>query len=111
MGKLENLMRFGLMREPAPTVLVAALFPCCLAEWDPRYTPQEQAWLKTEEGNFLLDEWWKFADGHIAIHESQGPTFVKQFHKRTHSGRTELETTLDQHYFYVPKLSSISKAV
>jgi hypothetical protein len=43
----------ALMRGPAPTVLMAALFPCPLAEWDPRYTPQEQAWFKTEEDNFL----------------------------------------------------------
>jgi hypothetical protein len=35
--------------------------------------------------------------------------FVKQFHEGTHPGQTALETTLAQH-FYVPKLSSISKA-
>jgi hypothetical protein len=36
--------------------------------------------------------------------------FVNQFHEGTHSGQTALETTLALH-FYVPKLSSISKAV
>jgi hypothetical protein len=61
-------------------------------------------------GNFLPNGWWKFASGHIAIPESLAPTFVKQFHEGTHSGWTALETTLAQ-YFYVPKLSSISKAV
>jgi hypothetical protein len=76
----------------------------------PQYTPQEQAWFKTEEGNFLPDGWWKFADGHIAIPESLAPTFVKEFHEGTPSGKTAPETTLAQH-FYVPKLSSISKAV
>jgi hypothetical protein len=96
-------------RGPAPTVLTAALLPRPLAEWDPWYTPQEQAWFKTE-GNFLPDGWWKFADGHIAIPESLAPTFVKQFHEGTPSGQTALETTLAQH-FYVPKLSSVSKAV
>jgi hypothetical protein len=45
-----------------------------------------QAWFKTEERNFLLDRWWKFADGHIAISESLAPTFVKKFHEGTHSG-------------------------
>jgi hypothetical protein len=65
---------------------MAALFPCPLAEWDPRYIPQEEAWFQTEKGNFLLDGWWKFADGSIAILESLAPTFVKQFHKGTHSG-------------------------
>jgi hypothetical protein len=84
------------------------LFP--LSEWDPWYTPQKQGWFKTEEGNFLLSRWWKFADGHIAIPESLAPIFVKQFHDGTHSGRIALETTLTQH-FYVPKLSSISKTV
>jgi hypothetical protein len=51
-----------------------------------------------------------FANGHIAIHESLAPTFVKQFHEGTHSGPTVLNTTLAQ-YFYVLKLSSISKAI
>jgi hypothetical protein len=81
-----------------------------LAEWDPWYTPQEQAWFKTEEGNFLSDGWWKFVDGCIAIPESLAPTFVKQFYEGTHSGQSALETTLAQH-FCVPRLSSISKAV
>jgi hypothetical protein len=53
----------ALTRGPAPTVLTAALFPCPLAKWDPCYTPQEQAWFKTQEGNFLPNGWWKFADG------------------------------------------------
>jgi hypothetical protein len=87
---------------------MAALFPCPLAEWASQYTPQEQAWFKTEEGNFLLGGWWKFSDGCIAIPESLAPTFVKQFHEGTHSGQTALETTLAQH-FYVPKLSSIRR--
>jgi hypothetical protein len=100
----------ALMRQPAPTALITALFPCLLAEWDPWYTQQEQAWFKAEEGNFLPDGWWKFADGCIAIPESLAPTFVKQFHEGTHSGQTVLETTLAQ-YFFVPKLSSIRKAV
>jgi hypothetical protein len=65
---------------------MAALFPYPLAEWDPRYTPQNQAWFKTEEGNFLLDGWWKLADSHIAIPESLAPSFVKKLHKGTHSG-------------------------
>jgi hypothetical protein len=69
---------------------MAALFPCPLAEWDPQYTPQEQAWFKMEERNFLTDGWWKFAKDHIAISESLVPTFVKQFHKGTHSGKTAL---------------------
>jgi hypothetical protein len=81
-----------------------------LAEWDPWFTPQEQAWFKTEEGNFLPNRWWKFADGRIAMPESLAPTFVKQFHKGTHSGQSALKTTLAQQ-FYVPRLSSISKAV
>jgi hypothetical protein len=98
------------MSGPAPTVLTAVLFPCPLAEWDPWYTPQEQAWFKTEQGNFLLDGWWKFADGHLAKSESLAPTFVKQFHEGIHSGKTALKTTLAQH-FYVPKLSMISKAI
>jgi hypothetical protein len=38
------------------------------------------------------------------------PTFVKQFHEGTYSGRIALKTTLAQH-FYVPKLSNISKTV
>jgi hypothetical protein len=80
------------MRGPAPTALTSALFPCPLAEWDPQYTPQEQDWFKTEEGNFLLNSWWKFADGCITIPESLAPTFVKQFHDRTHARKTALET-------------------
>jgi hypothetical protein len=76
----------ALTRRPAPTVLTAVLFSCPLAEWDLRYTPQEQAWFKTEEGNFLPNRWWKFADGCVVITESLAPTFVKQFHKGTHSG-------------------------
>jgi hypothetical protein len=36
------------------TSLTAALFPSPLATWDPWYLSQEQAWFKTEEGNFLL---------------------------------------------------------
>jgi cbb3-type cytochrome oxidase subunit 3 len=100
----------ALMRELAPSVLTAALFPCLLAEWYPRYTPQEQASFKTEKESFLPDRWWKFANGCITIPESLAPMFVKQFHKGTHSGQTTLKTTLAQH-FYVPMLSSISKAV
>jgi hypothetical protein len=90
-------------------VLMAALFPCPLAEWDPQYTPQEQTWFKTEEGNFLPNGWWKFGDGFIAIPELLAPTFVKQFHEGAHAEQTALKTTLTQH-FYIPKLSSISKA-
>jgi hypothetical protein len=71
----------ALLRRPAPTALITPLFPCALAEWNPKYTPQEQAWFKTKEGNFLPDGCWKFADGCIAILESLAPTFVKQFHK------------------------------
>jgi hypothetical protein len=66
-----------LMRGPAPTALTTALFPCLLTKWDPRYTPQEQEWFKTEEGNFVPDGWWKFADGSVAIPESLAPAFVK----------------------------------
>jgi hypothetical protein len=98
------------MRGSAPTVLTAALFPCPLAEWDPWYTPHEQALFKIEEGNFLSNGWWKFADSCVAISESLSPTFVKQFHEGTHLGQTALEITLAQH-FCVPKISSISKAV
>jgi hypothetical protein len=47
----------ALTRGPALIVLTAALFPCPSAEWDPQYTPQEQAWFKTEEGTFLPDGW------------------------------------------------------
>jgi hypothetical protein len=50
--------------------LAAALFLCPLAKWDPWYTSQEQAWFETEAEHFLLDGWWKFTDGHIAIPES-----------------------------------------
>jgi hypothetical protein len=67
-------------------------------------------WFETEERNFVLDVWWNFTDGHIAIPESLAPTFVKKFHEGTHSERTALKTTFAQH-FYVPKLSSISKTV
>jgi hypothetical protein len=34
---------------------MAAMFPCSLAEWDPWYKLEEQAWFKTEEGNFFPD--------------------------------------------------------
>jgi hypothetical protein len=88
----------ALTKGPAPAVLTAALFPCPLAEWDPQYTPQEQAWFKTEEGNFLPNRWWKFVDGHITIPESLTSTFINQFHKGTYSGQTALETTLAQHF-------------
>jgi hypothetical protein len=71
----------ALMREPAPTALTAALFLCPLIEWDPKCMPSQQAWFKTEEGNFIPDRWCKFADGHIAIPESLAPAFVKQFHE------------------------------
>jgi hypothetical protein len=90
--------------------LAAALFLCPLSKWDSWHTSQEQAWFETEGRNFLLDGWWKFTDGHIAIPESLAPTFVKQFHEGTHPGQIALETTLAQH-FYVPKPSSISKTV
>jgi hypothetical protein len=82
------------MRRPTPTVLTAALFPCSLTEWDPWYTPQEEACFKTEEGNFLSDRCWKFADGCIAIPESLASTFFKQFYEGTQSGSTALKTTL-----------------
>jgi hypothetical protein len=77
---------------------MAAMFPYPVAEWDPWYTPQEQAWFKTEEGNFLPNGWWKFADGCIAIHLSSSS--MKEL--------LQVEQTLN---FYVPMLSSISKAV
>jgi ribonuclease HI len=80
----------ALTRVPAPAVLTAALFLCPLAEWDSWYTPQEWAWFKAEEGNFLPNGWWKFTDNRIAIPEPLTPTFVKQFHEGTHSGRTPL---------------------
>jgi hypothetical protein len=88
---------------------MTALFPCPLAEWDSWYLPQEQDCLKTEEENFLPNGWWKFANGRIVIPQSLVPTFVKQFHEETHSGRIALETLAQ--YLYVPKLSSISKTV
>jgi hypothetical protein len=53
--------QMALVRGPVLTVLMAALFPCPLAEWFPWLTPQEQAWFKTEEGNLPPDGWWKFA--------------------------------------------------
>jgi hypothetical protein len=80
-------------RESVPTVLTAVLFPCPLDEWDPQYIPQEQAWFKNEEGNFLPNGLWKFADKCIAVSESLALTSVKQFHEGTHSMRTALETT------------------
>jgi hypothetical protein len=40
-------------REAKQVAVAAALLPCPLAKWDPWYTTQEQAWLKTEEGNVL----------------------------------------------------------
>jgi hypothetical protein len=62
----------ALTGKPAPTVLMADLFPCPLAEWDPQYTSQGRAWFKTEKGNFLPNGWWKFIDNCIAIPESNG---------------------------------------
>jgi hypothetical protein len=91
------------MRGPATTVPTAAFFPCSLAEWDPRYTTQERQWFKTEGGNFLPNGSWKFTDNCIAIHETLAPTFVKQFHEGTHSGKTALETTLA--HIFMPLVS------
>jgi hypothetical protein len=45
------------MMGQALTLLTTPLFPCPLAKLDLWYTPQEQAWFKTEEVNFLLDRW------------------------------------------------------
>jgi hypothetical protein len=90
--------------------LLAALFLCPLSDWDPHYTSQEQAEFENEGGNFLPDGWWKFTDGCIATPESLPPTLVKHFHEETYSGKIALMTTLAQ-YFYVPKLSNISKTV
>ncbi|KAM5218498.1 uncharacterized protein RBU33_003761 [Hipposideros larvatus] len=81
-----------------------------LAEWDPKYSHQEEAWFKTEGGSRLHNGWWKLRDGRIVIPETLAPTFVKQFHQRTHFGRNALESTLTR-YFYVPRLSSISQIV
>jgi hypothetical protein len=39
--KLTEAKQAALMRGPSPTVLMAALFPSPLAEWDAQYTPQE----------------------------------------------------------------------
>jgi hypothetical protein len=77
----------ALIRGPSPTVLTAASFPFPLAEWDPWYTPQEQAWFKTDEGNFLPNRWWKFANDLIAIPKSLAPAFVKQFTKELIQGK------------------------
>jgi hypothetical protein len=44
----------ALIWEPAPTILMAALFPGSFAKWD---HTTEQAWFMTEEGNFLPNEW------------------------------------------------------
>jgi hypothetical protein len=82
----KEVKQAAFMRGPAPAILMVTLFLCPLPEWDPQYTPQEQAWFKTEEGNFLLDGWWKFANGHISIPELLTLTFLKQFHEGTHSG-------------------------
>lgn len=46
----------------------------------------------------------------MAVPGTLVPTFVKQFHQRTHLGRTALETTLSW-YFCVLQLSSISQVV
>jgi hypothetical protein len=88
--------KVALTRGPAPSLLMAALFPCPLAEWEPWYTPQEQVWFKTEEGNYLPNGWWNFVNVCIAIPELLAPKFVKQFHEGTHSGRIALESTQDQ---------------
>ncbi|XP_039711202.1 uncharacterized protein LOC120596816 [Pteropus medius] len=81
-----------------------------LAEWDPKYSPQEEAWFMTEEGNLLPGGWWKFKDGQIAVPGTLAPAFVKRFHQRIHLDHTVLETTLGQ-YFCVFQLSSISRVV
>jgi hypothetical protein len=46
--KLTEAKQVAFTRGPAPIVLIAALFPCPLNEWDPWHTPQEQVWFKTE---------------------------------------------------------------
>jgi hypothetical protein len=38
-GADREVKQVALTRGPAPTVLMAALFKCPLAEWDPWYTP------------------------------------------------------------------------
>jgi hypothetical protein len=95
------------------TSLTAASFPCPLSEWDPWYTPQEQAWFKTEEVNVLPSRWWKFADGRILIPESESlaPTFVKQFHEGTHSRQTAFKITLAQHFMSPSSPAYVTGAV
>lgn len=97
-------------RVTEPTTLTDALFPTPLAEWDPKYSQHEDAWFKTENGSYLSSGWWKFEDGRIAIPEALAPAFVRQFHQKTHMGRTAIQTTLGQ-YFYIPWPSSISRVV
>lgn len=62
-----------------PPTLTASLFPSPLAEWDPKYSYQEEAWFKTEGGCHLCNGWWEFQDGHIVIPETLALGFVKQF--------------------------------
>jgi hypothetical protein len=50
------------------------------------------------EEKFSPGRWWNFANHHTAIPESLAPSFVKQFHKGTHSGKTALKTILAQHF-------------
>lgn len=52
--KADHVAKLAAAKETAnPMALTASLFPSPLAERDPKYSPQEEAWFKTEEGSLL----------------------------------------------------------
>ena len=73
----------------------------------PRYSPEEEKWIKKERGTKAKTEWWVTQDHKVYVPEQPAYKLVHQQHKLTHMGKTTLETLQGGYYLIAASPHSV----
>ena len=73
----------------------------------PRYSPEEEKWIKKERGTKAKMEWWVTQDHKVYVPEQLAYKLVHQQHKLTHMGKTTLETLQGGYYLIAASPHSV----
>ena len=76
----------------------------------PRYSPEEEKWIKKEAGTKAKTEWSVTQDHQVYAPKQLAYKLVHQQHKLTHMGKTTLETLLGC-YYLIACLSTLCSSV
>lgn len=76
----------------------------------PRYSPEEEKWIREEGGTKAKTGWWVTRDHRVYVPVQLAYKLVHKQHELTHMGKTALETLLGQ-YYLIARLPALCSSV